>query len=541
MKAGMRLTMKHKVAVLAVVLSMGILLMGGGALFFLHELQSVLVQDRHRDKTVALKHRMQFAALQVQQFLTDAALTESREALADGEQWFDRFLRMTGEIEELLGNTQAPKVAGLQEIIRNHHQRGQEMVRDYWAGDRAAGLAKMLDFDEEALRITAQIEEIYAPYETVNLVEMETLRSRAERFDLMIIGCALIFLLFAGAAVTYLSRALVKPLGPLARMIRLLASGDFATEVPVVNRGDEFQDLHEDLIRIQRNLGNMFQRVVETGDHLASASEQLKATSTQIVEGMRRTCRSEEEMAVSVGQLSTSVKEVARYAQNSFMAAGEMVAISSDGRVRSDDVIRCMTQMAGIIKEAANQSGKLSRVSQEIGGFTKVIDDIMEQTQLLAFNAAIEAAHAGEQGRGFAVVAEEVRKLSEKTSRATQGIAEIIEQIQGESGEMAATLSEGMAVMEGATRKTRQAHEALGGVIDSASQVKKMIEQIATSSEAESKTSIHITESARMIANLSREAVQAGEESVNACGDLSRLAIELQNRMSLFNVSSSAQ
>ncbi len=538
MKGRMRLKMKHKVAILAVALSLGILLMGGVALLFLYQLQSVLDHERHRDETLALKHRMQFAALQVQQFLTDAALTESREALAEGERWFNEFLQMNAEVPALLGEAQTPKVAELQERIQNHHQGGQEMVRDYWAGDRQAGSAKMLNFDEDALQMTSLIDEIYAPYEGVSVNEMEALRSRVERLDLMIVGFALLFLVFAGMAVAYLSKAFVQPMGPLARMIRLLASGDFSTDVPVTTRGDEFQELYEDLLKIKVNLGEMLQGILDSGAHVASASEQLQVTSTQIVEGMRRTSRSEEEMAAAVAKLSVSIEDVARYAQDSLTAASAMVTVSTEGRGLSDDVIQCMQQMGGIVEEAANLGGKLSRVSQEIGGFTKVIDDIMEQTQLLAFNAAIEAAHAGEQGRGFAVVAEEVRKLAEKTSKATQGIAQIIEQIQGESGEMVATLCEGVEVMDGATLKTRQTNEALRGVLESADQVKKMIYQIATSAEEESRTSAKVTESAREIARSSREAVQAGEESLNACADLNRLAVALEQRLSLFKVAS---
>ncbi len=540
MRSRMRLKIRQKMAGLTVVLSLGILLMGGLALIFVHELQSALIQDHRRDETLELKHRMQFAALQVQQFLTDAALTGSEEAVADGERWFGRFLEMTDEIAGLMGQTHGRKISGLQKTIREHHRRGEEMVRDYRAGDRAAGLAKMDAFDRKALQITAHIDQIYGQFQSGSLAEIEALRGRVESFDLGIIVCSLGFLLFAAATVTYLSRTLLRPLGPLVRMIRLLASGDFATDVPVAKRGDEFQDLYEDLLKIRGNLGDILQGIVENGTQVASASEQLQVTSTQIVEGMRRTCRSEEEMAASVAQLSTSIDDVARYAQNSLVAAEEMVTVSGDGRDQSDEVLHCMNQMATIVQEASALGAKLSRISQEIGGFTKVIDDIMEQTQLLAFNAAIEAAHAGEQGRGFAVVAEEVRKLSEKTSKATQGIAEIIEQIQGDSGDMVATLCEGMEVMEGATVKTRQAHEGLGRVIDSVSQVKTMIQQIAASAEEESRTSTEITQSAREIARLSREAVQGGEESLNACSDLSRLAAALEHRMSLFKVSSSA-
>jgi methyl-accepting chemotaxis protein len=197
-----------------------------------------------------------------------------------------------------------------------------------------------------------------------------------------------------------------------------------------------------------------------------------------------------------------------------------------------------MNRIAEVVQKSALTVQALGKSSDQIGEIVQVIDDIADQTNLLALNAAIEAARAGEQGRGFAVVADEVRKLAERTTKATKEIAGMIRQIQKDTSGAVESMSKGTEEVEKGKALADKAGESLKEIIKGAEKAVDVITQVAAASEEQSSTSEQISKSIEMINNVTRESTEGIQQIARASEDLSRLTTNLQELISHFNVGS---
>lgn len=351
----------------------------------------------------------------------------------------------------------------------------------------------------------------------------------------LVIMTALFIALSWGAALLF-HWYLVSPLQRISKMVRQVAGGDFKTDIEAVNSKDELGDLYGDVVKLKQNLGSLIEEVAKSSADLASASEELSSTSTEMTQRMTDQARRGEEIASAVEEMNCSIQGVARHAEDSTKSAETMVHLVQEGNEKTGEILTMLDQFSTILTESSEMSSDLSRKSHEIGNITKVIDDIVEQTNLLAFNAAIEAAHAGEQGRGFAVVADEVRKLSERTSKATKEIVEMINQIQEVSGDTVVSLCEGLELMEEGSTRTQESRVLLGQILASVVHVKEQVQQISDSAQEEAKASGMISRNIHEIAQLGRDSSNEVEESRKASEHLNRLAAEMEQDLSVFKV-----
>ncbi len=324
--------------------------------------------------------------------------------------------------------------------------------------------------------------------------------------------------------------------GKLSALIGCISSGDFVSKVDPMETNDEFGELYANVLRIKTGLGGILQDVAALGTQVAGSAEGLQVTSEQILAGMKNQNQKEDLIATAIEEMNKTIQNVAHNASESFHAAEKMVQFAEQGNQKTGETINSMDKVSKILHEVGNMGGSLSRKTQEIGKITRVINDIVVQTHLLAFNAAIEAAHAGEQGRGFAVVADEVRKLSERTSMATKEIDRMIQEIQDGTGDTVAAMCEGIEDVEQGTRRAQESGDALHKIVESVTNVKNMIMQIARSTEEESHASDDISRNATDISQVSKETMNGSEESLKACKELSLLASEMLQRLSVFQV-----
>jgi methyl-accepting chemotaxis protein len=241
-------------------------------------------------------------------------------------------------------------------------------------------------------------------------------------------------------------------------------------------------------------------------------------------------------VATALQEMNVTVQQVSENSSKASDASRKAAETARHGGSIVDETLAKMQVIAESVRSTASRVQELGKSSDQIGRIIGVINDIADQTNLLALNAAIEAARAGEQGRGFAVVADEVRKLAERTTTATKEIAQMIETVQQGTKLAVGAMEEGTRQVEEGVRTTNKAGEALREIIQMSEQVGDMIAQIATAATEQSSATDEINRSMEQISNLVKESASGAQQSAKACQDLSGMAFELQKIVANFNV-----
>jgi methyl-accepting chemotaxis protein len=339
--------------------------------------------------------------------------------------------------------------------------------------------------------------------------------------------------------VTYLLlRSIVlKPLAHVATITRDIAQGegDLTKRVPV-NGNDEISQLGTYFNLFIEKLQKMIGKVAHVTDKVASASVELSATAEEISKGTDTLTSRASQTAAAVEEMNATVSQVAQNSGKAATLAQETVKTAKDGGTVVSDTINGMQHLSDAVSNSATIIAELGKSSDQIGEIVRVIEDIADQTNLLALNAAIEAARAGEQGRGFAVVADEVRKLAERTTKATKEIGDMIRQIQQDTRGAVDSMQQGTQKVSGGVELVNKTGEALTRIVQMVSESADMIRQIAVASEEQSVATQQIANDIENVAKVTKESASGANESAKASHDLSQLAVELQGIVGSFKV-----
>ncbi len=271
-------------------------------------------------------------------------------------------------------------------------------------------------------------------------------------------------------------------------------------------------------------------------DQLASSAAELSASADEMEKGSGGQTTQATRAAAAMEEMSATVVEVAKNASEAARFSGAASEMAEKGGNVVSETVTGMRAIAQTVENAAFVVEALGRSSNQIGEIVAVIDDIADQTNLLALNAAIEAARAGEQGRGFAVVADEVRKLAERTTKATGEIAGMIRAIQGDTQKAVASMKEGTEQVEGGVSLANEAGAALAQIVEGVRKVSEMVSHIATASEQQSSATQEISANVETIARLAQENGASISQSARAAADLLRLSTDLQQVVGRFRV-----
>jgi len=333
-----------------------------------------------------------------------------------------------------------------------------------------------------------------------------------------------------------MTRAITRNVSRMMSMIQEIAANNLAVEDMAITGRDEVGTAAAALNAMKNNLRAMIHSIASTAEHVAAASEEISSSAVQQAQSAETQKGQTAQISAAMQEMSSSVQQVSENANASAEAARRAAETARSAGAIADQTLTKMHAIAGSVSATAHKIENLGKSSDQIGRIVNVINDIADQTNLLALNAAIEAARAGEQGRGFAVVADEVRKLAERTTKATKEIAAMIENIQEETRTAVGAMEEGTLHVEEGVKTTAQAGEALKQIIQMAEEVREMVTHIAAATAQQSTTSDQVNNSMEQISRLVTESAVGAQESAKACQDLSELALDLQRMVGNFKL-----
>jgi methyl-accepting chemotaxis protein len=323
-------------------------------------------------------------------------------------------------------------------------------------------------------------------------------------------------------------RAILTPLHEAQRATANIAAGDLSQEVRVDNRKDEFGQMLNSCEKMRSSLREIARALQDGANDIASTSTQLAATTAQIAKSSETQSQEASSMAASVEELSVSITHMSDRAEEVRGAATDSGQIADQGVHAVNKMLEENQRTAQNIEGAAAQIRELGALSDRISSIVMVIREVAEQTNLLALNAAIEAARAGEQGRGFAVVADEVRKLAERTGKSTSDITSVIEDVQR------ATLA-AVDIMEKAVDSERSSidlsnnvNESITKIRDESSRVVFAVADITGALREQGTASADIARRVEMVSQMGEENCAAVEETAVAASSLESLAARLK-------------
>jgi len=340
---------------------------------------------------------------------------------------------------------------------------------------------------------------------------------------------------------TLITRSITAVMTEMVGLIQEIANNNLATADLEITTQDETGRAGEALNRMKNNLRQIIQSIASTATHVASASEEISASATLQAQSAETEKDQTAQVATSMQEMSSTVTTVSDNCNKAAEAARQAAETARRGGTIVEDTLTKMQLIADSVAATAKTVEGLGKSSDQIGHIVGVIDDIADQTNLLALNAAIEAARAGEQGRGFAVVADEVRKLAERTSAATKQIALMVKGIQDETAAAVTAMEAGTKQAEEGVSSTAKAGDSLKAIIQVSEQVGAMITEIATAATQQSATSEQVNNNVEQIAKLVNESALGAQQSATACQELSGLALDLQAMVGKFNLGGSSQ
>ena len=353
--------------------------------------------------------------------------------------------------------------------------------------------------------------------------------------DIMIGATFVLTVLLLGILIFYLNRIVISPMRELVLSSRRIADGDLTLRVDTT-RKDEVGKVMSAIQQMVDKLSSIIGEVSRAADTISTASEHLSTTSTEVSHATEKQAQSTASSASALEEVTVSINEVSTLAHATEDSSKRTASLTSDSVAAIHLAVEEIESMAKSIGAASDQVSGLVKRSAEVGGIAGVIREIADQTNLLALNAAIEAARAGEQGRGFAVVADEVRKLAERTTKATHEIAEVISLIQQETQQTVDGMQAAAPKIQDGLQKVNEVSGMLDLIADEAAESRNRAVEVASATREQAIAANDIAKNVEQVAQMTEETNATMHNNAESAAQLQEMAEKLRQQVAYFKV-----